>query len=61
VETVMVKSIGNLVANLRTDDKVSYKTRAKFADRSALPGGGPTPVPVAPVKKPAKYKTRKKK
>lgn len=58
-EKMMVKPIGNLIANLRTQDKVGFKTLAKFSGQAPLPGKEPTSPPAA-GKKPAKYKKRKK-
>jgi hypothetical protein len=53
----MVKPIGNLVANLNPNDKVSFKVRSKFESKPAVKGEEAAKA----EKKPAKYKTRKKK
>jgi hypothetical protein len=57
----MPKPIGNQVANLRPNDKVSHKTLARFGSQPSLKlpsGQGAAKAKAAPAK--PKYKTRKK-
>jgi hypothetical protein len=56
----MAKPIGNQTINLKSGDKVSRKTQAKFGSQAAFHLDKDAPKPAEPVKKPVKYKTRKK-
>ena len=56
----MVKAIGNLTANLRASDKVSYRTKARFTTPSPLHAPAPAAKAAGSGKKAVKYKTRKK-
>jgi hypothetical protein len=56
----MAKPIGNQTINLKSGDKVSHKTQAKFGSQGAFHLEKDAPKPPEPMKKPAKYKTRKK-
>ena len=59
----MTKPIGNLIANIRTYDKVSGKTRARYGPKSIMPlSAGPSAnaAAPAPARRSAKFKTRKR-
>lgn len=66
----MIKPIGNLSVNLKSNDKVSFQTRDRFAPpMTPAPGGVPGPgpgggaqagKPTGSVKKVIKYKKRKR-
>lgn len=56
----MVKPIGNLQINLSSNDKVSHRMRAKFAPKSIADAVKQTASPPEPVKKPVKFKKRKR-
>jgi hypothetical protein len=60
-ETAMPKAIGNLTINLKSNDKISHKTKAKFGSQPAFHIDKGTPKAAEPTRKtPPKYKTRKK-
>jgi len=57
----MVKPIGNLAINLRREDKMSYRLKAKFGSPSPLlQNSASKPSATNSSKKVVKYKTRKK-
>jgi hypothetical protein len=59
----MTKPIGNLIANIKTYDKVSGKIKARYAPKSVLPlSAAPGAAAAAPARarRPAKFKTRKR-
>ena len=56
----MVKPIGNQVANISRNDKVSRTVKQKYQAKSDGPGYVAPAKPDENAKKPAKYKTRKK-
>ena len=56
----MAKPIGNLTANMKTNDKVGYRTRARFASQSPLHHIQHASGTMGSSKKVMKYKSRKK-
>ena len=59
----MTKPIGNLIANIRLYDKVSGKTKARYAPKSMLPlsaAPGAAAAATTPARRTAKFKTRKR-
>lgn len=56
----MPKPLGNMTANLKTNDKVSHKLKAKFGSQAAFHLDKDAPKAAEPQKKAKKYKTRKK-
>ncbi len=58
-EFVMNKPVNNLRVNVKSSDKVSFRTRDRFGSQ-AMPTGEAQAKPVPHVKKVVKYKTRKR-
>ncbi len=56
----MTKPIGNQVANLRTNDKISHTVKKKFLSKSDGPGYVAPEKAAEPAKTKPKFKTRKR-
>ncbi len=60
----MVKPLGNLLANKKTNDKISGKTQARFASKALLvpsdSAGKPAAASAEKTTRPVRFKKRKR-